>query len=288
MLFEPFRQVMSTRSGEIAGCWIAALCVIYTLVCPGHLQAKGNGATMNREFDVIMLRPRTICLILWLIFTPSAHSQAVMVGDIRIDPQEFSPDQEPETRIASCLQCHGKHAGGDIDFGPDVHFGTPALRGMQHVYLKQSLIDYKTGSRTHKEMSVISSMLDEETIDFMARIFAAYPAPRLKTAGEIASLAETDPRFRKGQAIAQQGVPEKGVPACMNCHGSSGEGNVALGPRLAGQISLYIQQQFKAYARETRQTAQAAIMLPVVTGLTGDEIEAVAYYYQQLVHPEKP
>ena len=211
-----------------------------------------------------------------------------MVGHIRIDPQEFSPDQDPETRIASCLQCHGEHARGDIDFGPDVHFGTPALRGMQHSYLKQSLIDYKTGNRTHKEMSAISSMLDEETIDFMARMFAAYPAPRLKTAGEQASQAAKDPRFRKGQAIAKQGVPGKGVPACVSCHGSTGEGNAALGPPLAGQNSLYIQQQFKAYAGNTRQTAQAGIMQPVVTGLTDDDIEAVAYYYQQLIDSDKP
>ena len=206
-----------------------------------------------------------------------------MVGHIRIDPQDFSRNQDPKTRIAKCLLCHGKRAGGDMDFGPDVRFGTPALRGMHQDYLKQSLIDYKAGSRTHKEMSVISSMLDEETIDFMARTFAAYPAPRLKTAVELASLALRDPLFRKGQVIAQQGVPRKGVPACRNCHGALGEGNPVLGPRLAGQNSIYIRQQFTAYARKTRRTARAAIMQPVVTGLSGDEIDAVAHYYQQLI-----
>jgi cytochrome c553 len=186
------------------------------------------------------------------------------------------------------LSCHGEHAGGDIDFGPDVHFGTPALRGMEYEYLKQSLIDYKAGIRTHNEMDVISSMLDEETIDFMARTFADYPAPRLKTADELESLKENDPRFRKGQVIAQEGVRKKGVPACRNCHGVLGEGNAVLGPRLAGQNSIYIQQQFTAYANKTRQTAQAAIMQPVATRLSGDEIEAVAYYYQQLIHLHNP
>ena len=243
---------------------------------------------MNRESGVFTLRLRTIGLILLLLFASSVHSQAVMVGDIRIDPQDFSPHQDRKTRIASCLLCHGEHAGGDIDFGPDVHFGTPALRGMQHNYLKQSLIDYKTGRRMHKEMGVISSMLDEETIDFMARTFAAYPAPRLKTTDELVSLSEKDPRFRKGQTIAQQGVPKKGVPACTTCHGALGEGDAALGPRLAGQNSIYIQQQFTAYANKIRRTAQAAMMQPVVTGLSGDEIEAVAYYYQQLSHLHKP
>ncbi len=243
---------------------------------------------MNSERRVVTPRRRTICLILWFLLPPSVNSQAVMVGDIRIDPQDFSRNQEPKTRIASCLLCHGKHAGGDTDFGPDVDFGTPALRGMRYNYLKQSLIDYKSGIRTHEEMGVISSMLDEETIDFMARTFATYPAPRLKTTDELASLTRKDPRFRHGQAIAQQGVPSKGVPPCRNCHGALGEGNPVLGPRLAGPNSIYIQQQFTAYAKKTRQTAQAAIMQPIVTGLSGDEIDAVAYYFQQLVHRYKP
>ena len=238
--------------------------------------------------DLFALRLWATCLVLPLLFPLHGHAQSVMVGDIEVDSRDFSPDQDPEKRIAICLACHGTRAGGDIDFGPDVHFGTPALRGMQHDYLKQSLIDYKTGSRPHEEMRAIASMLDEETIDFMARTFAAYPAPPLKTADELAKLADKDLRFRKGQTIAQEGVPEKEVPACMSCHGASGEGIADLGPRLAGQNSIYIQQQFTTYADETRQTAQAEIMQPVAAGLSAEEIEAIAYYYQELVHQEKP
>ena len=145
-----------------------------------------------------------------------------------------------------------------------------------------------TGSRTHKEMRVIASMLDEGTIDFMARTFAAYPAPRSKTANELAMLANKDLRFRKGRAIAQQGVSEKEIPACMTCHGALGEGNADLGPRLAGQNSVYIRQQLTAYANKTRQTDQAEIMRPVVAGLSGDEIEAIAYYYEQLIDLNNP
>ena len=243
---------------------------------------------MILQRDFITLRLWTICLAVLFFFPPYAYSQSVMVGDIEVDPKGFSRQQDPQTRIAPCLACHGKHAGGDIDFGPEVQFGTPALRGMRHDYLKQSLIDYKTGSRSHKEMNVIVSMLDEETIDFMARTFAAFPAPPLKSADELAKLADEDPRFRKGQAIAQEGRPETGVPACMSCHGDSGEGHADLGPRLVGQNSLYIQQQFKAYADKTRQTAQAETMQPVVAGLADDEIEAIASYYQQLVDVDKP
>ena len=190
-----------------------------------------------------------LCVVALSLFATSSNAQTVTVGDLQIDPTDFSPQQDTQTRIATCLECHGPNAGGDADFGPDVHFGTPALRGMQSDYLKQSLIAYKTGLRANREMRAIASMLNDETVDFMARTFAAYPAPETKTAEELAAFAKKDATFRKGQAIATNGVPEKEVPACMTCHGETGEGNPDLGPRLAGQNRLYIQQQFKEFVK---------------------------------------
>ncbi len=83
-------------------------------------------------------------------------------------------------------------------------------------------------------MVAIASMLDDETIDFMASTFAAFPLPPSRSPDEIAALAEDAPRFRKGQDIAQQGIAENRMTACSTCHGALGEGNAELGPRLAG------------------------------------------------------
>ena len=211
----------------------------------------------------------------------AAHSQSIMVGDIEISPHDFSANLNPEQRIAKCLSCHGLKAGGDIDFGPDVRFGTPALRGMTERYVKESLIAYQAGTRTHKEMSAISAMLDEETINFMAHSFAAYLPPPLKPADDLAALAEEDAMFRHGQTIARQGISQHGIPACIACHGPLGEGS-AVGPRLAGQNVMYIESQFKAFASGSRQTDHSAPMQPVAAGLTDDDIKAVAHYYESV------
>ncbi len=216
-----------------------------------------------------------------MVFPLAAHSESIMVGDIEIHPQDFSANLDSEERIAKCLSCHGKQAGGDIDFGPDVDFGTPALRGMGEQYLKDSLIAYQAGTRTHNEMSVISSMLDEETMDFMARAFAAFEAPPMKPASELTALAEKDALFRQGQTIARAGIPQQSVPACMACHGPLGEGSAA-GPRLAGQNVMYIESQFRAFASGSRKTVQSAVMQPVVAGLNDDDIKAVAHYYESI------
>lgn len=227
------------------------------------------------------LRARVFFLLL-MGFSHLSYSESIMVGDIEIGPEDFSANLDPELRIAKCLSCHGHHAGGDIDFGPTARFGTPALRGMEETYLQESLKAYQAGTRVHEEMSVISAILDEETINFMARSFAAYMAPPMKPASELAALAEKDPVFRQGQTIALQGISQQGVPACINCHGPLGEGN-AIGPRLAGQNLTYIQAQFRAFAIGSRQTVQSALMQPVVTGLSDDNIKAVAHYYESVV-----
>ena len=236
---------------------------------------------MNSENGIFGLRAR-IFFVLLMGFSQLTHSESIMVGDIEINPQDFSAKLDPEQRIAKCLSCHGHQAGGDIDFGPNVRFGTPALRGMEEKYLKESLKAYQAGTRKHEEMSVISSILDEETMNFMARSFAAYIAPPMKSASELTALAEYDAVFRQGQTIARQGISQQGVPACIICHGPLGEGN-ATGPRLAGQNMMYIQAQFKAFASGSRQTAQSALMQSVVTGLSDDDIKAVAHYYESVV-----
>ena len=243
---------------------------------------------MKLKRFVLVLGLSALSLVLLNLYWPYGHAKSVMVGDIEIDPDDFSPRHDPKTRIAKCLACHGKHARGDIDFGPDVHFGTPGLRGMTYRYLKESLIAYKTGTRVHKEMDVIAAMLDEETIDFMARTFAAYPPLPLKTADEIANLAKTDARFRKGQAIAEEGVLKRDVPACVTCHGELGSGSGYMGLRLGGQNAIYIRRQLKDFADKTRRTAQAEAMEEFAHNLSSDEIDAVAHYYEKLMTSDKP
>jgi len=241
---------------------------------------------VNTKNRIFAFRVR-ISFVFLMGFPLAAHSESIMVGDIKIDPQDFSANLDSEQRIAKCLSCHGHHAGGDIDFGPDVHFGTPALRGMGEQYLEESLNAYQAGTRTHKEMSAISTMLDEETVNFMARSFAAYIAPPMKSAHELTALVENDALFRRGQTIARQGVSQRAVPACIFCHGPLGEGST-VGPRLAGQNVMYIESQFKAFASGSRQTVQSASMQPVVAGLTDDDIKAVAHYFESVSEPPGP
>jgi len=94
-------------------------------------------------------------------------------------------------------------------------------------------------------------------------------------------LSGKDSMFQEGQAIARNGIPAQGVPACAACHGDLGQGS-EIGPRLAGQNAMYIEGQLKAFNSGSRQTAQSAFMQPVVKDLAGDDIKAVAHYYESI------
>jgi cytochrome c oxidase subunit 2 len=79
---------------------------------------------------------------------------------------------------------------------------------------------------------------------------------------------------------------------CSTCHGTRGEGNVALnGPKLAGQESWYLRRQIKAFKDGTRGAHQddefGRQMAPMVATLANDEaIENVIAYIGTL--PDVP
>ena len=45
---------------------------------------------------------------------------------------------------------------------------------------------------------------------------------------------------------------------------------------------MYIESQIEAFANGARQTVQSAIMQPVVAGLTDDDIEALAHFFESV------
>ena len=85
-----------------------------------------------------------------------------------------------------------------------------------------------------------------------------------------------------GAKIATQGGSQ-GAPACVNCHGSQGEGGANF-PPLAGQPAGYLQRQLETMASNQRKTP---VMGPLAKALTASEKADVAAYYARLTLPIK-
>ena len=74
---------------------------------------------------------------------------------------------------AYCISCHGKR-------GITVNEEWPNLAGQQKEYLRQQLLDYRSGRRTGLPMSVIARELNESQIEAVAQYYSqiTYSQPK--------------------------------------------------------------------------------------------------------------
>jgi cytochrome c553 len=72
---------------------------------------------------------------------------------------------------------------------------------------------------------------------------------------------------------------EKLVATCLHCHGSNGNSKKPLTPSLAGQRSLYIESQIKAYQSGQRTSP---VMKNMVAKLNKKEIRSLSIYLAKL------
>jgi len=92
-----------------------------------------------------------------------------------------------------------------------------------------------------------------------------FPPPAVPTVGnEI---------LARGEAIATQGDPQRGIPPCAGCHGSTFGGMEPAIPGLLGLRASYISGQLGAWRYGTR-TAITPDCMQIVAGLlTEDDVK---------------
>ncbi|MFZ5783468.1 MAG: c-type cytochrome [Pseudomonadota bacterium] len=169
------------------------------------------------------------------------------------------------TLLEVCARCHGAPgAAPPIDM-------VPSLSGQSHAYLARALREYAEGKRPSGYMQLVAADLDDDVIRELAAAYAQAPAP--PPSGTPTANAAL---LRRGEAIAREGLPGKGVPACLACHVDAG--NPAF-PRILGLPAHYVEQQLQLFQTGKRHaSAFGAIMGAVSSRLDPDDMEAVAAY----------
>jgi cytochrome c553 len=172
-------------------------------------------------------------------------------------------------KSATCAACHGAD-------GNSVTPDWPMLAGQHASYIVRQLRAFKNGERTDVTMKPFADLLSEQDMLDVAAYFAAQtPTPK-----------GADPALvNLGQQIYRGGVPDRGIAACIACHGPDGSGNpLAAYPRVSGQHASYVTKQLTAYAKgDRRSDVDLNQMMRNVAGLLfEDEIRALASYVQGL------
>lgn len=171
------------------------------------------------------------------------------------------------TKSAVCAACHG------VD-GNSVNPEWPKIAGQHPGYLIHSIEAYQSGKRENVLMtSQAMALSPEDTADL-----AAYFASQAPTGGEA------DPALLvRGQQLYRGGDPERGIAACIACHGPEGSGNpAALYPKVAGQHATYTAGQLRLYASGARRSDPNQMMRSIARRMTEEDIRAVSSYMQGL------
>jgi cytochrome c553 len=182
--------------------------------------------------------------------------------------QEGSVDAG-RTKSATCAACHGTD-------GNSVSPDWPSLAGQHPAYIVRQIRAFKTGERQDVTMQPFAMMLsDQDMLDVAAYFSSQTPTPK----GADPALVSL------GRQIYRGGVPERGIAACIGCHGPAGGGNpLAAYPRISNQHAAYVTKTLNAYASgDRRSDADLNQMMRNVAGLLlEDEIRALASYVQGL------
>lgn len=174
-----------------------------------------------------------------------------------------------QTKAAICAACHGAD-------GNSITAEWPSLSGQHAGYLVKQLQAYQSGEREDVLMTSFAANLTEQD---MLDLAAYYESQTITPGGADPQLVDLGERIYRG------GLPERGVAACIACHGPSGKGNpLAAYPIIQGQHATYVANTLRAYATGARRsdTSVNQMMRTVAVLLQEDELQAVASYVQGL------
>lgn len=163
----------------------------------------------------------------------------------------------------ACFSCHGLDGAGD---GVSV----PRLAGLDPGYLQKQLEDYANETRTNEVMGPIARWLDDGDRRAVAAWYAGLPPP-----GGAGPATPAPP-------IYQAGAPDRGVIACVSCHGAEGQGVGRGNPAISGQPAAYTLDQLRRWKRAERRNDPRGVMADAVAGLTDAEMGAIAAWLETL------
>jgi cytochrome c553 len=176
----------------------------------------------------------------------------------------------------ACIACHGSNGRGD---GSGAF---PRLAGQHGWYLYKQLMDYAAGTRPNEIMSGIAARLTEREMEAVSAYYAAIDAPFRPVLGEV------EPEMLQwGGQLAAVGSAERGIPACVNCHGPQGTGLPPTVPYLAGQYANYMAHQLELWAEGTRNNDAMNVMSTIAMEMTEEDMRAVSEYYARVRPPER-
>lgn len=198
-----------------------------------------------------------VTVLSWVcLLDPMAAAQA---ADLQV------PDTMAQ-RMRACTQCHGKD-GVATNQG---YF--PRIAGKPAGYLYQQLRNFRERRRNNPAMAYLLENMSDAYLQEIAQYFSAldlpYPAP--PTAGAA------PPWLATGEQLVLRGDKQRGIPACVSCHGAAMTGRLPSTPGLLGLPRDYVVAQIGAWKTGLRRAMAPDCMAQIAQRLSTDDLYAVS------------
>ena len=194
-------------------------------------------------------------------FIAPAHGQAQSEA-----VPSFQMLDSMEARVQGCVTCHGQSGQGTSNG----YF--PRIAGKPAGYLYNQLLAFRNGTRKYPPMNYLLAYLPESYLREIAQHFAKANPP---FASWDVTPAE-DAVVSRGQTLIRAGDPDKGIPACVTCHGEQLTGMQPGIPGLVGLRPTYIVGQLTRWQVGERHAAEPDCMKRIASRLSAEDITAVA------------
>lgn len=201
----------------------------------------------------------TVAALLLLVGFQSAWAQTSQ-------PAPAGPQNNMAQRMQACVVCHGKE-GRATNQG---YF--PRIAGKPAGYLFNQLKNFQAGFRRYQAMNHLVQNLSDDYLRDIANYFSALDLPY--PPAQVTKL--TADEQRTAQTLVLRGAPDRGIPACVSCHGEQMAGMLPAMPGLLTLPADYLSAQLGAWRTEQRQARAPDCMAKIAKALAPQEVSVVA------------
>lgn len=215
--------------------------------------------------------PHRLLLAMAFAFAGSAYAQNEAIP-------AFKSLESMEARVQGCVTCHGQSGQGTSN----EYF--PRIAGKPAGYLYNQLVAFRDGTRHYPPMNYLVAYLPDSYLREIAEHFAKQRppfAPQDQTPVDPSLLS-------RGRNLVLAGDAQKGVPACVTCHGA---GLTGMNPGIPGLVGLrptYIAAQLIRWRVGDRHAIEPDCMKRVATRLSDMDVTAVSTWLGRQAPPADP
>ena len=185
--------------------------------------------------------------------------------------QAFDGDAEAgKAKSAVCAACHNADGNSVVDM-------YPKLAGQHATYLYKQLTNYKQGmasaGKEGRNNSIMFGMVAALSDQVMKDLSAYFASQKMKSGTTPENV------IARGEALYRGGDAQRGIAACIACHGPRGSGASLSGfPKISFQHANYLKTTLLEFRSGQRANDMNGMMRDIAKKLTDEDIEVLSQY----------